>query len=307
MIRALLVTLLVLWPAAAHAEVINVEFYFTPFTGDPKNETVETVAGHAEVYLNGIPLAGQDIEQREVPVLFESRDISAPIWIPMHSQGSLLRKGKNTLKIEFKPADAKKKYRAQIRWASVMDETTETESKGKVTATNQSGPGVDDRKASGPVTMEREFTADFAADQPWHHYPPITTLTEEDKTGLLALTRKRIDAFKPDFSEIYALLKGREGIDIPAVKKSGCLARAFKAGIRLAVPAADKIQFVTTGQAAVVIQSPDGQLFFPADPAAIEKIKNEDDQMCIGMVLGQAFPPRLVVVRNPKGAWEVVD
>lgn len=305
--RILLLSLLLLWPVSSLAGVVNVEFHFAPFTGDPKNETVETVAGRAEVFLNGIPLASQDIEQREVPVLFDNREISAPIWMPMHSYASLLRKGKNTLRVDFKPSDAKKKYRAQLRWASVMDETTESSEDGKMTATNQAGEGVDDKKASGPISMEREFIADFGTDQPWHHYPPITTLTDDDKKGLMALTVGRLDAFKPDFSALYALLKGRENIDIPAVKKSGCLARAYKAGIRLAVPPADKIQFVTTGGAAVVIQSPEGQLFTPADPSMLEKITDEEDQMCIGMVLSQAYPPRLVVVRTPKGTWEFVD
>lgn len=307
MFRFLLLALFLLLPASAQAGVINVEFHFVPFVGDPKNDAVETVPGRAEIYLNGILLAGQDIEKQEVPVMFDSRDISAPIWIPMHGYGSLVRKGKNMLRIEFKPTDAKKKYRAQLRWASVMDETTETTTDGGSSSTNMAGEGRDDQKANGPITFEREFMADFAADHAWHHYPPIAELTDADRKALTALAAARIDAFKPDFSALYALLKGNENIKIPEVKKSGCLARAYKAGLRLALPPADKLQILTTGQAAVVIQSTEGQLYLPADPSVLEKITDEDDQMCIGIVIGAAYPSRLVIVRTPKGAWEIID
>lgn len=307
MIRLLFLAILMIFPASVQAGVINVEFHFAPFVGDPKNETVETIEGQADIFLNGIPLASSEIRQEEVSVLFDDRQISAPVWVPVASYGSLLRKGKNTIRVEFKPADAKKKYRAQLRWASVMDETTESESDGKVLATNQGNQGVDDKKSTGPVTMEREFTADFASDQPWHHYPPVTTLSDDDKKTLMSLTSSRLDAFKPDFAALFALVKGHEGIDIAAVKKSGCLARAYKAGIRLATPPADKIKFVVTGQAAVIVQASEGQLFFPADPATLGKITKEEDQSCIGRVLQTAYPPRLIVVRNAKGAWEVVD
>lgn len=305
-LRFLLLPLLLLWPASSLAGVINVEFHFAPYTGDLKEEHVQTVAGHVELFLNDIPLAGQDIEERDAMVLFEDREISAPIWLPMSSYGALLRKGANKLRVEFKPTDAKKKYHAQLRWSSVMDEATESEADGKTTATNQSGPGVDDRKVSGPVTMEREFQADFAKDQPWHHYPAVTSLTDEDRQALTALITSRAEAFKPDFSAFYALLKGQEGVDIPAIKKAGCLARGYKAGIRMGAAPAEKLKFVTTGQAVVVLLSTDGPLYAPTDMSVLEKITSEEDQMCLGMTMAMAYPPHLVVVRNPKGAWELV-
>ena len=292
--------------AASGAEVINVEFKFTPFVGDPaKEDVVRTVAGTARVFLNGAPYAEQEVSEQEAPVLFEAREIAPSVWLPAQSFGPALRKGKNSLRIEFSPSDAKAAYRAQLRWAAVLDESTEKSGEGQYSATNQAGEGVEEKQATGTIVFEREFQADFAADLPWHHYPAVTSLGENDKKALAALVARRVEAFQPDFAKLYALLEGREGVDVAAIKVSKCLSTAYQAGARIAAPPAAEIDVALTGGPEVIIRAAKGPLFFPADMSAFEKIEDPDVQMCVGAVFAAAYPPHLAAVRNAAGGWEV--
>jgi hypothetical protein len=294
--------------AASAAEVINVEFKFTPFVGNPISEDqVKTVAGTARIFVNGIPYAEQEVGENDVPVMFDEREIAAAVWLPTQSCGSLLRKGKNTIRIEFEPADASLLYRAQFRWAAVMDESTEASSDGSYAATNQSGEGGEEKEGSGTLAFEREFQADFAVDQPWHHAPPVTALDEGDRKALAALVTGRVEAFQPDFAKIYALLEGREGIDVAALKEAKCLDKAYEAGARIASPPASEVDFLVTGNPEVVIRAKQGNLFFPADVSAFQRITDEDVQMCVGMAFSAIYPPRLLVVRSASGGWQVID
>lgn len=294
-------------PAPAAAGVINVEFQFTPFTGDHlKADAVMTVPGRAVVYLNGIPAGEQEIGEGEVPVLFDDREVGAAVWVPTESLGALLRKGKNTIRFEFTPADPKTKYTAHLRWASVTDEETTTEEDGAATSTNMTGTGREEKVTSGPLTMEQAFEADFAEDRPWHHFPAVATISAADRKTLEGLVQARLEAWAPDFSKLYALLEGNERFDAAAIRDSGCLARAYEAGARIAAPKGADLKMSTTGSAAVVIQAAEGQLFFPADMAAFEKIE-PDDQMCVGAALSAIYPPRLIVVKTDKGAWDVIE
>ena len=305
--RKYMVVLLLFYSSIAMAKVINVEFKFTPFTGDPaKDKTVETVPGKAMVYVNNIPIADTSVEKQEVPVLFEEREIAPSVWLPVQSLGPVLRRGKNSVRIEFEPANPKARYRAQLRWASVSDQVVKKEdSPGHVSETNQAGEGVDDRKASGRIVFEREFTADFAADLPWHHYPTVKSLSDDDKKALVKFVQERADSFKPDFSAAYRMLAGNRNIDLPGIKKRGCLNKGYAAGIRVGSPPADQMDFVLTGNPEVVVRSKTGTLFFPVDPLAFERIKDDELKMCIMIVFSALYQPRLVVVRSPSGKWEV--
>jgi hypothetical protein len=292
---------------ASGAEVINVEFKFTPFTGDPVNEDmVKTVPGMARISLNGVPYTEQEVREEEVPVMFDEREIAPSLWLPAQSCGPALRKGKNTIRIDFEPANPKAPYRAQLRWACVMSESTEEGGEGTYSSTNQSGEGVIDKEATGSLSMEREFEADFAADMPWHHAPPVTSLDAGDRAALLALVASRVDAFQPDFARFYALLEGNANIHLADLKESKCLDAAYEAGIRVAAPPEDGIELVTTGNPEVIVRAKEGMLFFPADMAAFERITDPEVQMCVGVALAAAYPQRLAVVRTPSGAWEVV-
>ena len=304
--RTIPLFLVLLWSSLAAAKVINVEFKFTPFVGDPaKADHVETVPGRAQVLINNLPIAEQPVSQQEVPVLFEAREIAAAVWVPVESLGPALRKGKNTIRIEFAPADAKVPYRALLRWASVTDQTTERSDAGHHKSTNQSNEGVEDKQATGKVVFEREFVADFAADLPWHHYPAVTALSDEDKQHLTALVKERVEAFKPDFAGVYKLLKSNQKIDLSGLQAAKCLDKAYAAGVRIVAAPPDQIEFATTGSAAVVVRRKEVGLYAPADPSAFEKIEGDEAQMCVNMALFGAYPPRLVVVRAPSGGWEV--
>jgi hypothetical protein len=155
------------------------------------------------------------------------------------------------------------------------------------------------------MVFTREFLADFAVDLPWHHYPAVTTLGDDDKQKLTALVMERGALFKPNFKGLYKVLEGNERLALAKIKKAKCVDAAYAAGVRLDAPAADQLEFVTTGNPEVVIRRKRGNLFMPANPSAFQKIKGDEAQACAGIALSMAFPPRLVVVRAPDGAWQV--
>jgi hypothetical protein len=307
--RTILLALLAIWlvsPMRANAKVVNVEFKFTPYTGDTKEDSVRSVAGTATVYVNNVLVAQQAIQQGDLPVLFDEREVAPAVWVPVESLGSMLRKGKNTIRIDFEPLNATTPYKAQLRWASVTDEVAKEEGPGTARATNQADEGVDEKQATGRLVMERDFVADFAKPQPWHSYPPVTSVTPDDERQIAALVAERPQWFKPDFAKIYALLESNERLDAAEVKKAKCLDAAYAAGFRLTAAPADELSFDVTGGPEVVVRRKTGQLF-EADQKAFERIKGGDEvQMCAGMALSVVYSPRLVVVRRPDGTWEAL-
>ncbi len=299
--------LLLLVLPLARASVINVEFKFAPFVGDPaKDEKVKTMPGKAAVFLNNVPFVEQEIREEEVPVLFEEHQIAPAVWIPMSSVGPVVRKGKNKIRVEFTPDDPTKTYRAQLRWASVMDTAMEEEEPGSSRATNQANEGVDNRKAlQGKVVFERDFTADFALDFPWHHYPVLTSLTEEDKQKIAGLLKTRADWFQPDFAALYKALEENESLKVDDVRRAQCLEAVYKAGVRVIAPQTGELDFATTGGAEVVVTKKDGTLF-GLDEKTFAPIKDEETQMCAGIALSMIYPGKLMAVRKPDGNWEIV-
>ena len=306
--RALLFGPLMMIAPLASAAVLNVEFKFAPFQREPeKDRKVTTVAGKAQVFINNVPFAEQEVRRGELPVLFEDREVQPAVWISMHSAGAVVRKGKNKMRIEFTPLDSAKTYRAQLRWASVMDEVTEETGPGTGSATNQANEGVDDRKeVKGKVVFEREFTADFALDRPWHHYPAISSVSEEDKQQIAALLKTRAEWFKPDFAAVYQAIEASETLKVEMVRKAQCLEAAHKAGVRLSAPPVAALNFTTVGGPEVVVTRKRGPLF-GLDEKTIAAVKDKDKQVCAGMVLTAVYPGRLAVVRTPEGTWETVD
>lgn len=306
-VQKLIIVLMLLWSSLASAKVINAEFKFTAYTGDLKQDQVQTVSGKARVFVNNVLYAEQDVDKEMVPVIFDDREIAPSVWVPANSIGPALRKGKNTIRFEFQPSDGKTPYNTQFSWASVTDQTTEGESSsGATTSTNQSDEGMDAKKATGKVVFEREFVADFATDLPWHHYPAVTTLSDADKQQMADMISARASGFKPGFVDSYRMLEGKEGVDLAAIKKSKCLDSAYAAGIRITAPAADQLVFSLTGNPEVVVEAKNGALFGTGDPALFGKIKGDENQMCAGMIISMSYPPRLAFVRTPAGAWEVV-
>ncbi len=296
-----------MWGVMAQAAVINVEFKFTPFLGDPaKVEQVQAIPGTARVYLNNVLVVDQPVRQAKLPVIFDTREIAPSVWVPVASLGPMLRKGRNRIRVDFVPDDVKLAYRAQLRWASVNDVPSEEQREGSVRATNQSDEGVEDKPGLGALSMEREFSADFASEQPWHKYPAITALGESERKELAGLLKARANAFKPRFEGLYKILKGHPQVKVSDVKRIKCLDKAYAAGLRIALPPPEQLDIVLSGGPEVVVRRKNGdQLFQPNDPGIFEKLKVEEVQMCAGTALYAAYPPRLVLVRNPEGAWEV--
>lgn len=306
-LRFLSLLLVFVVPVSARAAIVNVEVKFTPYVGDPaKNDTVETVPGIAAIFLNGVPYAEQPVRQDKVPVQFDEREIAPAVWLPVESLGPAVRKGKNTIRIEFTPADPKTPYRARLAWASVSDEETKGESGGKRTATNLAAPGKEEKSGSGKLVFEHTLDASFAPDVAWHHYPPITTLAADDKQKLGALVMARTEVFRPDFAGVYRILEGDPRLDVAKIKEAKCVEAAYAAGVRLDAPKADELEYVTSNQPEVVVRRKGRHLFAPADASAFGKIQGDEQQMCAGIALSLAFPPKLVAVRAPDGTWKVV-
>jgi hypothetical protein len=301
------VLVLLLLVPLVRAAVINVEFKFTPFVGDPaKDEKVTTVPGKAVVFINNVPFSEQEVRQDELPVLFDEHEVAPSVWVPMSSVGPVVRKGKNAIRIEFTPNDATKTYRAQLRWAFVTDTPKEEVEPGSMRSTNQANEGVDDRKAvQGKVVFEREFPADFALDLPWHHYPAVTSLSEEDKQKIAALLKTRAGWFKPDFAALYRALEENESLKVDDVRKAQCIEAVYKAGVRVTAPQAGELDFATTNGPEVVVTKKGGPLF-GLDEKTFAPIKDEETQMCAGVALSMIYPGKLVAVRKPDGSWEIV-
>jgi hypothetical protein len=291
------------------AAVINVEFGFVPYTApaDPNAKQVDTIPGKAVVYLNNQVLAEQNLQKRDMPVLFEEREISPAVWIPASSMGPGLRKGKNSIRIEFTPSNLSQPYIARFNWAEVTDKVTTTDDGvGRSTATNYGGTGKEERPVKGKVVFERGFTADFAVDHAWHHYSPITAVSPADKASLVALLKERTTLFKPNFAAAYKLLEQQPNLTIPAMKKAKCLENAYKVGIRINAPTAEQLETVISGTPELLMQGKGGSPLHPINRAAFRKIKGDESQMCAAMALFTLYPPRLVVVRTPAGTWEIV-
>jgi len=156
------------------------------------------------------------------------------------------------------------------------------------------------------MIFEHEIVADFVPDLPWHHYDGVKSLSDDDKKKLAALVLKRVGLFKPDFKGLYEILGRNERVELEKIKEVKCVDAAHAAGVKIDAPKAEELAFVTTGNPEVMITRRDGKLFRPANPESFVKIKGgEEIQMCAGIALSLVFPPQLVVVRDPAGAWAV--
>lgn len=162
-----IVALLAVTPALVHAKVVNVELKFTPYTGDAaKADKVETVAGTAAIFLNGVPYAEQAVRQDEAPVMSDEREIAPAVWLPVESLGPAVRKGKNTIRIEFTPSDLRTEYRGRLSWATVTDTETGGKKDGKQTATNTTAAENPRRAATGSSSSSTRSTPTSSPTRP---------------------------------------------------------------------------------------------------------------------------------------------
>lgn len=287
------------------ANVTNVEFTFSPFTGEHlKADRVDIVAGKLRVLLNNVPIAEKIVEAAKAPVMFEDRQVGGPIWITAQSFGPTLRKKGNLLRIEFEPANAKAPYTTQLRWAFVSDGITETASAGKHTSTNMMGEGKEEKSVTGKVVLEKGFDADFAPDRPWHKYPEVTSLSDADRLSLTALLQKRLAAYQPASADAYKFIDADPRVDGAELRKRKCVEKAFATGLRVKGPAAGHLEIVLTGKQEVVLRAKEGPLYNPVDESIFGKIKDQSIMRCLIPVMEVLFPERLIAVKDPSGVWE---
>ncbi len=308
--RKALSVLLAIFPLLATAAVVNVEFNFAPYTGNPdKEDVIVFVRGEARLFINGLPFAQMDVKEQKYKIIFSDREISsAPVAITGESFGALLLKGTNTLRVEFLPAAPKLTYTAELNWASVTDGVTETrDARGTVSTTNLAQKGRDRKTVQGPVVLEREFQADFAKDRPWHRYPSVKELSDTDKQQIRALAAQRLQALEPDFKTFYAWLE-KNDFNVAQIRSDKVLEKIHASRLRVKMANAAKLEFVVGGGPGVLVKAVGGEpVYKPENPQVLSKLADKGAQEFAMSVLPRLFPPRLVVARTPAGAWEAAE
>jgi len=307
--RKALAVLLMIFPVLATAAVVNVEFHFAPYTGNPDTEDVIVfVPGQTRLFVNGLPFAEVEVREQKYQIIFSDREISsAPVSLTGESFGALLRKSTNTLRVEFVPADAQRTYTAELRWASVTDGVTETRTEQGVSSTNLAQQGRDRQTVQGTAVLEREFQADFVHDLPWHHYPPVQALGEADKQQIRTLVAQRLQALQPDFKVFYAWLD-KHNFKVADIRKGKVLEKIHASGLRVKMVDAARLEFIVGGGPGVMVKAAGTEpVYRPENPQALSKVTTKGAKDFATSVLPQLFPARLIVARTPSGVWEAVD
>jgi hypothetical protein len=217
--RKALLALILVWGECATAAVINFEVQFTPFTGDIAKSEVQTVAGKASVFLNNVPIAEQDVEKKSVPVLFDNREIAPAVWVPVKSLGGLVRKGKNTLQIEFVPSDANAAYQSRLQWNEVNDHGPGAAQRriGHFDEPRRRRNGDEEEPGQGRLRkgIRRRLRDRAAVAQ-----VPVGRLAQRRRQAeARALVKERADAFKPKFEAIYQILGSKPEIQVAEIRK----------------------------------------------------------------------------------------
>lgn len=139
----------------------GMEFRFTPFGGDEESSArVDVVPGVARIFLNDALHAVQALKKRPVTVSADGREVAPAVQLSLDAFGPGLRRGENTLRIEFVPANPKLRYRAQFGWR-VQDMAAGAGRFGMVTS---SQTGRQTRDATGTLRFESRFETTEGVD-----------------------------------------------------------------------------------------------------------------------------------------------
>lgn len=148
----------------ASPKVININFYFTPYT-EGKNNSLEVVKGRIEVSVNEIHFAGENYQEDKVMKIFG--EVVGGSIISADSFLSLLKKGKNKLHIDFKPVDKHRKYKIYLKKEYVCDEVKvlrgERFNGGSYEASNICRKEGAYKTARGDYKIDLSFDAPLAA------------------------------------------------------------------------------------------------------------------------------------------------
>jgi hypothetical protein len=283
-----LVIIAVIAAATGSAEIVNAEFGFDMYTGDrSKQSKLKAVPGRMRVFFNDISFRNQKSFDRELAVM--SGNIMSGNGIFVSRAGPIIRKGKNSIRVEFEATDSNVEYNATLAW------TFSNYDQSGVSKTD----GTDTKTGKGKITITKEFTAPFAEDLPWHHYPSVQTLTETDKQSIAAVLQTLADAFKPNFAPIYA----RIGSEAAEIRGMGCIENAYAQGVRMRAASLDQLTFDLTGTPEVTVRGKGVRLFVPNDAKFWDKVNND---ICLMTMFDSAFASVLHVVKSPAGVWQIV-
>ncbi len=315
----LLAPVLITTPAPVAARPLNLEFKFTPYLPPAKDaDKVTTVEGVVELELNGVPMLNQPLESKSALLMDsneEGIEVFPAVWINALELQPLLRRGDNLLRLTFNPKNGAVPYRSQFLWTMIEDQTTtSTTARGSEVTTNHGAKGREDREARGPVTVQKAFQAPFAKVEPWHAAPAVTTLTPADRAAILELIRQRAALFSPDFEAAYRFLGSfpkDQGItlDMPEVRRLGCLEAGYATGMRVAAPAEADLRLVTTNSPVVVARGTGEFLMsFPSQPGMAERYEAlpNDKGFCLVISFNMLFPKRLLLVKGVDGQWQIL-
>ncbi len=316
----LLAPVLITTPAPVAARPLNLEFKFTPYLPPAKDaDKVTTVEGVVELELNGVPMLNQPLESKSALLMDSSEEgieVFPVVWLNALQLQPLLRRGDNLLRLTFTPKNGAMPYRSQFLWTVIEDKiTTSTTARGSELTTNHGGTGREDREARGPVTVQKAFQAPFAPVEPWHAAPAVTTVTPADRAAILELIRARAALFSPDFEAAYRFLaslpKDRGiSIDVPEVRRQGCLKAGYAAGMRVAAPAEADLKLNTTGSPVVVARGAGENLMsFPHLPEALERFEAMPNDLvfCMAAPLNTLFPKQMLLVKGVDGQWQILQ
>lgn len=307
--RAALAASLVIVPAVAHAAVSGLEFSFSPYLGNPdQNDAIMLVGGEARIYVNGLPHIEVEVRERKHVMNSAGRDITpAAVIIDVASFGTLLRKGRNTLRVDFFPADYKRAYTVELRWTPVGDATTGPRAAKGAAARGPVEPSRERINARSAVRIEREFDADFATGRAWHQYPAVTALSDADREQIRALLVQRLHALQPGFGVFYAWL-ARNNFVVAEIRKDRVPEKIQAAGLLVRMADTGRLEFLIGPGAGVMVKPPLKEpLYWPENPSVLSRISDAAAQEFARSILPRLFPTRLMVARNADGVWEAVD
>lgn len=300
-------------PAAARAELINVELRFSPYQDAPAEGLARpSVEGRALVSLNGIPVMNEVITERTLLLDRDSREPTPLVWIPMGQNDPLLRRRDNLLRLTFIPRNAGQPYATWLSWNGVSDREQRSESiladgTVRVTTGNLVDLQVTERRLSGELVYERRFDAPWVKEESWQALPAITGLSAADEAALRRLVRQRRDLYGSDLREAYAVIPARAGVDVAVLRQNRCLELARDGGMVFGDADGSGVRLRTTGGPVVVAEGSSGDLFPRQFPEGFGRRHDAGQDLCLLGALAAAFPRWLLFVRNGDGSWRTLN
>ncbi|MBI2265000.1 MAG: hypothetical protein HYU64_07490 [Armatimonadetes bacterium] len=293
-------------------KTLNLEFNFGAYVRDSNDKSqVLCVPGEIILRVNDAFVYKTETTGEPLTSTFEN-EVSLPLAGNVLSLGPVVRKGPNKLVFEFIPRDSSMEYEIELRFSRVMDQAKlERTSGGTFQGGNLSALEAIHNNEKGRVAIEKTVDADFAQDRPWHHYPPVSSLTEGDRKALLSALKGKADLFSiGNFPKLIQELKaGTQFQATPEVQKllRKGLEKYLKRHKALNLLSLEKMEFLLTGRQEVLILRKGEEGFLvnlDPDDAAKAGLTMDEGSVLAGAVA--QFFWKTAYARNPQGLWERV-